>query len=59
LRSGLEADCEAPSEEIRAYEGVTGRLRAKLAAKEHTREIARQFADYCRKSDGSPKFDFV
>ena len=26
---------------------------AKLAAKERTREIARQFADYCRKLDGA------
>ncbi len=38
----LEADCKALSEEIGAYEGVAGQLRAKLAAKERTREIARQ-----------------
>lgn len=49
----LEADCKALSEEIRAYEGVADQLRAKLAAKERTREIARQFADYCRKLDGA------
>lgn len=49
----LEADCRALSEEIKAYEGVADQLRAKLAAKERTREIARQFADYCRKLDGA------
>jgi len=49
----LEADCKALSEEIRAYDGVADQLRAKLAAKDRTREIARQFADYCRKLDGA------
>lgn len=49
----LEVDCKALSEEIRAYEGVADQLRAKLAAKERTREIARQFADYCRKLEGA------
>jgi predicted RNase H-like nuclease (RuvC/YqgF family) len=49
----LEADCKALSDEIKAYEGVAAQLRAKLAAKERTREIARQFADYCRKLDGA------
>jgi hypothetical protein len=47
----LEADCKALAEEIKAYEGVADQLRAKLAAKERTKEIARQFADYCRKLD--------
>ena len=49
----LEVDCKALAEEIRAYEGVADQLRAKLAAKERTREIAHQFADYCRKLDGA------
>ena len=49
----LEADCKALAEEIKAYEGVADQLRAKLAAKERTREIARQFADYCRRLDGA------
>ena len=49
----LEADCKALSEEIRAYDGVADQLRAKLAAKDRTREIARQFADYCRKLVGA------
>lgn len=47
----LEADCKALAEEIKAYEGVAAQLRAKRAAKERTKEIARQFADYCRKVD--------
>ncbi|HEX6625727.1 MAG TPA: hypothetical protein VF064_18570 [Pyrinomonadaceae bacterium] len=42
----LEVDCKTLAEEIGAYEGVADQLRAKLAAKERTREIARQFADY-------------
>jgi hypothetical protein len=49
----LEADCKALAEEIKAYQGVADQLRAKLAAKERTREIARLFADYCRKLDGA------
>jgi hypothetical protein len=49
----LEADCKTLAEEIRADEGVADQLRAKLAAKERTREIARQLADYCRKLDGA------
>ncbi len=49
----LEADCKALAEEIRAYEGVAAQLRAKLAAKERTREIARRFADNCRKLGGA------
>ena len=53
LAERLEVDCKALSEEIRAYEGVADQLRAKLAAKERTGEIARQFADYCRRLDGA------
>lgn len=49
----LEADCKALSDEIKAYEGVADQLRSKLAAKERTREIAHEFADYCRKLDGA------
>lgn len=32
---------------------MADQLRSKLAAKERTKEIARQFADYCRKLDGA------
>jgi len=53
LAERLEADCKALSDEIKAYEGVADQLRSKLAAKERTREIAHQFADYCRKLDGA------
>ena len=53
LAERLEADCKALSDEIKAYEGVADQLRSKLAAKERTREIAQQFADYCRKLDGA------
>lgn len=36
-----------------AYEGVAAQLRTKLAAKERTRGIASQFADYCRKMENA------
>ena len=45
------ADCKALSEELKAYEGVANRLRAKLAARERTKEIARHFADCHRRMD--------
>jgi len=43
----LEANCKALSDEIKALEGVADQLRARLATKERTKEIARQFANYC------------
>jgi hypothetical protein len=43
------ADCKNLSDEIKSLEGVADQLRAKLVAKEQTREIARQFAEYCHK----------
>lgn len=44
-------------EEIKAYRNVAGQLEAKLAAKERTAEIAREFAGYCCKV--SDAFDTV
>ena len=44
----LEADCKRLTEEIKAYRDVAAQLGAKLAAKERTAEIAREFSDYCR-----------
>ena len=49
----MKATHFALAEDIKAYEGVAGQLRAKLAANERTQEIARQFADYCRKLGGT------
>ncbi|PYS90276.1 MAG: hypothetical protein DMF64_15460 [Acidobacteria bacterium] len=57
LATRLEADCKRLAEEIKAYQNVTGQLEAKLAAKERTAEIAREFAGYCRKV--SDAFDTV
>jgi hypothetical protein len=51
LAERLEANCKALSEEIKALDGVAAQLRSKLAAKERTKEIARQFADHCRAMD--------
>ncbi len=48
----LEADCKRLAEEIKAYRGVVAQITVKLAAAERAAEIARQFADYCRKVDG-------
>jgi hypothetical protein len=57
LATRLEADCKRLAEEIKAYQNVAGQLEAKLAAKERTAEIAREFAGYCRKV--SDAFDTV
>jgi site-specific DNA recombinase len=51
LAERLEANCRALSDEIKALEGVAEQLDAKLAAKERTKEITQQFAQYCRKMD--------
>lgn len=42
---------------MKAYQGVAAQLRAKLAAKERTADVARQFADHCRSL--SEAFDVV
>ena len=51
LADRLEANCKSLSEEIKALESVADQLHAKLAAKERNRQVARQFADYCRTMD--------
>ena len=46
LATRLEVDCKRLAEEIKAYRDVVGQMEAKLAAKERTAEIAREFASY-------------
>ena len=57
LAARLDPDCKRIGESIKAYQGVAAQLRAKLAAKGRTADVARQFADHCRSL--SEAFDLV
>ena len=49
LAERLEADCKVIAEEMRAYRDVINQIKTKLSARTRTEQIAKEFAEHCRK----------